>query len=180
MISNARRIFTKTLQSGRNLHVVPKKWKVQSNIPAAAVAQQANEGSREKTSLGFALLSLLALGCSLGTSFAEKAIDESSSIEKEKFSTIVVGGGTAGCTVAYLTAKWMQDNHIPGSVLLVDKGVHFFDAKEGPDPLMISWFEHWGVYGDAHPALRDDGTAYPVTVSHEFSLLIHLVKSLLF
>mmetsp|Transcript_54169 Transcript_54169/g.106998 ORF Transcript_54169/g.106998 Transcript_54169/m.106998 type:complete len:689 (-) Transcript_54169:133-2199(-) len=165
MISNARRIFTKTLQSGRNLHAVPKKWKVQSNIPAAAVAQQANEGSREKTSLGFALLSLLALGCSLGTSFAEKATDESSSIEKEKFSTIVVGGGTAGCTVAYLTAKWMQDNHIPGSVLLVDKGVHFFDAKEGPDPLMISWFENWGVYGDAHPALRDDGTAYPVTAS---------------
>eukprot|EP00388_Colpodella_angusta_P026687 GDKK01006642.1.p1 GENE.GDKK01006642.1~~GDKK01006642.1.p1 ORF type:complete len:105 (+),score=12.84 GDKK01006642.1:64-378(+) len=37
-------------------------------------------------------------------------------LEEEKFSTIIVGGGTAGCTVAYLTAKWMQENHIPSNV----------------------------------------------------------------
>jgi hypothetical protein len=89
---------------------------------------------------------------------------------ESEFSTIVVGGGTAGCTVAYFTAKWMLDNNIPGTVLLLDRGVDFF-SKKGPDPKMSAWFENWGIYGEAHPSLREDGTAYPVTVRNSVFVL---------
>lgn len=131
----------------------------------AATTQRVSDNSASIEGLSFlTLFALLALGTASSVSYGEKSKDEGVGIENEKFSTIVVGGGTAGCTAAYFTAKWMQDNNIPGSVLLVDKGVHFFDAIRGPDPRMVSWFENWGVYGDAHPALRDDGSAYPVTV----------------
>lgn len=34
-----------------------------------------------------------------------------------EFNTVIVGGGTAGCTTAYLTAKWMEDANIPGKIL---------------------------------------------------------------
>ena len=40
----------------------------------------------------------------------------------DTFSTVIIGGGTAGCTVAYLLAKWMEDENLPGTVLLVDRG----------------------------------------------------------
>ncbi len=82
----------------------------------------------------------------------------------EKYASIIVGGGTAGCTVAYLTAKWMQENNILGKVLLVDRGIDFFDAKSGPDPLMGGWYDNWGSYGESHPAERADVSAHPVTV----------------
>lgn len=106
----------------------------------------------------------------LTTSFADDqkfaAEPVSSAIcSPERYSLIVVGGGTAGCTVAYLTAKWMEEHGIKGKVLLVDKGVDFFDTQAGPDPRMAAWFENWGIYGQAHPALREDGSAYPVTVN---------------
>lgn len=96
---------------------------------------------------------------------ASDAVKRESLLEEEKFSTIIVGGGTAGCTVAYLTAKWMQENNIPGNVLLLDRGVDFFDAKNGPNPSIKNWFENWGIFGEAHPAEREDGSLYPVTVS---------------
>lgn len=86
-------------------------------------------------------------------------------LDEEKFSNIIVGGGTAGCTVAYLTAKWMQFNNIPGTVLLIDRGVDFFDAKNGPNPYIKNWFENWGSFGEAHPSEREDGSMYPVTGS---------------
>ena len=38
------------------------------------------------------------------------------------FSTVIIGGGTAGCTVAYLLAKWMEEQNLSGTVLLVERG----------------------------------------------------------
>lgn len=82
----------------------------------------------------------------------------------KKYSSVIIGGGTAGCTVAYLTAKWMKENNIPGKVLLIDKGEHFLSPHGGPNPVMSAWFENWGSFGEAHPSVREDGSAYPVTV----------------
>jgi hypothetical protein len=116
--------------------------------------------------IGYGVLSIAALvstaTCQSASAEDRKKLQQD--ISAERYSSIIVGGGTAGCTVAYMTAKWMQDNHIPGKVLLVDKGVHFFSPKDGPNPVMSAWFENWGIFGTAHPALREDGTAYPVTV----------------
>lgn len=141
--------------------------------PAAALLPTAlsnDAGSNTKNIFLYPLLTALAL-LSLGTETEAEAMKPShhsetdcSSCKPDRYSVIVVGGGTAGCTTAYLSAKWMQDNGIKGKVLLIDKGVDFFDAKAGPNPLMKAWFENWGIYGDAHPALREDGSAYPVTV----------------
>ena len=55
-----------------------------------------------------------------------------------KFSSIIVGGGTSGCTTAYILAKWMDDNNIPGHVLLIDRGVSF-NTKAGPSPRLALW-----------------------------------------
>lgn len=121
------------------------------------------------TYTAFAALALLFCSSPSGSQPREpKECDANTSMNfnnSERYSSIIVGGGTAGCTVAYLTAKWMLDNNIPGKVLLVDRGVDFFDAEGGPDPVIGTWFENWGIYGEAHPAVREDGTAYPVTVS---------------
>lgn len=100
------------------------------------------------------------------SSSKKSEVSVADSVLDDKYSSIIVGGGTAGCTVAYLTAKWMQENNIPGKVLLVDRGIDFFDAKGGPDPLMGGWFDNWGSYGESHPAVREDGTAHPVTVRY--------------
>jgi hypothetical protein len=55
-----------------------------------------------------------------------------------KFSSIIVGGGTSGCTTAYILAKWMDDNKVPGHVLLIDRGVSF-NTKAGPSPRLALW-----------------------------------------
>jgi hypothetical protein len=129
-------------------------------------AHSRNEQQSANFAIGYGVVSLFALATT-ATCQADNAEDPKrlQDISAERYSSIIVGGGTAGCTVAYMTAKWMQDNHIPGKVLLVDKGVHFFSPKDGPNPRMSAWFENWGIFGQAHPALREDGTAYPVTVS---------------
>jgi len=120
---------------------------------------------------GYVVLSgaLLALAAATADSSGAEECSKKSSVaeyplKEEAFSTIIVGGGTAGCTVAYLTAKWMQDNNIPGNVLLLDRGVDFFDARNGPSPAINQWFTNWGSFGEAHPAEREDGSLYPVTV----------------
>jgi hypothetical protein len=112
------------------------------------------------------LLAASLASLSVSTAEANQNADTSvtATCSRERYSLIIVGGGTAGCTVAYLSAKWMQDNGIAGKVLLVDKGVDFFDAKQGPDPHISGWFDNWGSFGEAHPSLREDGSDYPVTV----------------
>lgn len=55
----------------------------------------------------------------------EKATHQYPVLEVEghnAFETVIVGGGTAGCTLAYLLAKWMEEMDIPGTVLLVERG----------------------------------------------------------
>lgn len=61
-----------------------------------------------------------------------------------KFSSIIVGGGTSGCTTAYILAKWMDDNKIPGHVLLIDRGVSF-NTKAGPSPRLALWCKCYAV-----------------------------------
>lgn len=83
----------------------------------------------------------------------------------ERFSTIIVGGGTAGCTTAYILAKWMDDNDIPGNVLLIDRGVEFA-SKQGPNTKMESWYDNWCEFGESHESIHgSDGSEYPVVPS---------------
>jgi hypothetical protein len=51
----------------------------------------------------------------------------------EEFSAVIVGAGTSGCTTAYLLAKWLNDQRIPGTVLLIDRGMAH-SPRTGPDP----------------------------------------------
>jgi choline dehydrogenase-like flavoprotein len=78
-----------------------------------------------------------------------------------EFSSIVVGGGTAGCLTAYLQAKWMQDRGIKGTVLLIERGDDY--SSKGPNPRMEAWYDNWGIFGEAHQAVRQDQSPYPVT-----------------
>lgn len=131
-----------------------------SNLCVGSFAYSKSEQNSTTAAVGYGMISLIAL-----TTAAACQSADNKDISAERYSSIIVGGGTAGCTVAYMTAKWMQDNHIPGKVLLVDKGVHFLSAKEGPDPRMDGWYDNWGTFGTAHPAFRKDGTPYPIAVS---------------
>lgn len=81
---------------------------------------------------------------------------------KQKFRSIIVGGGTAGCLSAYFHAKWMTDQGIPGNVLLIERGDDYSPAR-GPNPKMEGWYENWGAFGEAHAAVRENGSEYPVT-----------------
>lgn len=75
----------------------------------------------------------------------------------KKFATIIVGGGTGGCTAAYFLAKWMHDQNIPGDVLLVERGVDYWDPKAAGSPKIAQWYEQWGSYGSAHETKFADG-----------------------
>ena len=81
-----------------------------------------------------------------------------------EFSTIIVGGGTAGCTCAYLLAKWMEENEVAGNVLLIDRGVSY-SPQAGPSPRMELWYDNWCEFGECHEAVNKDGSAYPVVPS---------------
>ena len=84
---------------------------------------------------------------------------------KYKFNTIIIGGGTAGCTTAYILSKWMEDNNIAGKVLLIDRGVHF-ESDKGPNTKMNSWYENWCEFGESHESIRSfDNSEYPVSPS---------------
>ncbi len=168
---------------GRKLHSVTSAHRSLALTTLKAEQQNGERHASQKIFAAIASACVATLACA--------AVSDSESepkrpvrdvvLEEEKFSTIIVGGGTAGCTVAYLTAKWMQENHLPGKVLLLDRGVHFFDEKNGPHPSINNWYENWGSFGEAHVATREDGTLYPVTVRvdslpayRHLSLFVHL------
>ena len=44
---------------------------------------------------------------------------------------IICGAGTGGCVTAYFLAKWMEENDVPGKVLLLDCGAPYY-ATKGP------------------------------------------------
>lgn len=78
----------------------------------------------------------------------------------DRFSSIIVGGGTAGCFVAYFLAKWMQELGVPGKVVLIERGDDYIPAFEpkamlaGPDPSLLGWDRNWGNFGEAHETLE--------------------------
>jgi len=84
-----------------------------------------------------------------------------SDIDKQQFSAIIAGAGTAGCTTAYFLSKWMEELNVPGNVLLLDRGVPY-THEEGPDPRIRSWWHNWGSFGTAHDSFEKDGRAHPV------------------
>ena len=67
----------------------------------------------------------------------------------EKWTSVVVGGGSAGCVAAYFLAKQMEDHGIPGDVLLIERG----DGYETANPHMEGWFHNWGSLGQTHDAV---------------------------
>lgn len=63
---------------------------------------------------------------------------------KVKPDVIICGAGTGGCFTAYFTAKWMEENNIPGNVLLLDCGNDLF-SENGPDPRMSQWLSETSI-----------------------------------
>lgn len=80
---------------------------------------------------------------------------------EKSFTTVIIGGGTAGCTVAYLLAKWMEEKDVPGTVLLVERG-HNQSVIQGSDLRLKSWLNMWGSFGEAHMTIHKNGDHYPV------------------
>lgn len=84
----------------------------------------------------------------------------------DTFDHVILGGGTAGCVIAYLLAKWVDDQKINANVLLVDGGPGF--EKANPD--LLAWYDMWGEFGKVHESqYAGDGTnrtsVYPITPS---------------
>ena len=59
----------------------------------------------------------------------------------------------------------MEDNKIPGKVLLIDRGVHF-SSEKGPNNKMDKWYDNWCEFGESHESIRiSDNSEYPVSPS---------------
>lgn len=82
-------------------------------------------------------------------------------VEREITPTIVIcGAGTGGCVTAYFLAKWLEENRIPGKVLLLDSGKEYFSAT-GPSPYMDQWYHNWGDYSRIHESSAVDDLYSP-------------------
>lgn len=77
----------------------------------------------------------------------------------DSHKVVIVGGGTSGCMIAYLTSKWMMENKIPGKVLLIDKGPGFLPTC-GPNNDMSAWYESWSRFGEIHDSINCDGSVH--------------------
>jgi choline dehydrogenase-like flavoprotein len=84
--------------------------------------------------------------------------------QRQHPSIIICGGGTGGCITAYYLAKWMDDNALPGKVVLLEGGKSYF-SKDGPDPSMSQWFNNWGMYSKLHDTKAINDSYYPSPVS---------------
>lgn len=73
---------------------------------------------------------------------------------------LVCGGGTSGCIIAYSVAKWMDENKVPGKVVLLDSGNSFF-SENGPNPQMSEWFNNWGNFSELHDTSAIDDQFFP-------------------
>lgn len=98
----------------------------------------------------------------LGEDFSNKSPKE---LCLDQYSCIIVGAGTAGCTTAYLVAKWLHKHNVDGKVLLIDRGIDYFNKKNGPDPRIDAWWYNWGSFGESHQSIRENGSAFPVTAT---------------
>lgn len=83
-----------------------------------------------------------------------------------KFNHVVLGGGTAGCVIAYLLGKWIDDQKMDATVLLVDGGPGF----EKTNPKLSAWYDMWGEFGKVHESVYEgddanDTSVYPITPS---------------
>ena len=85
--------------------------------------------------------------------------------DSSPYSYIIVGSGTAGVTTAYFLSKWLEDNKIPGNVLLIERGVDFFSNEKGPSPRIKKWYDNWSSFSEVHDSYHANGNAYPVTPS---------------
>lgn len=65
---------------------------------------------------------------------------------KDCFDHVILGGGTAGCVIAYLLGKWIDDQKMNSKVLLVDGGPGYDVAS----PRMQDWYRNWGEFGKVH------------------------------
>eukprot|EP00602_Paraphysomonas_sp_CaronLab_P002157 CAMPEP_0185028500 /NCGR_PEP_ID=MMETSP1103-20130426/14234_1 /TAXON_ID=36769 /ORGANISM="Paraphysomonas bandaiensis, Strain Caron Lab Isolate" /LENGTH=646 /DNA_ID=CAMNT_0027562927 /DNA_START=62 /DNA_END=1999 /DNA_ORIENTATION=- len=151
MLSIVSRVRNSSIPS----HLVVKR--------SVSTATKTSNGVRKGTCIGVSL-GLLTLGVSYCNGNKKEEMKNVVVNGIDEFSSVIVGGGTGGCTTAYLLAKWMEEHKIPGTVLVVDRGVAF-SPEEGPDPKMWGWFDNWGSFGEAHMTLHSDGSHYPVTAT---------------
>lgn len=70
--------------------------------------------------------------------YDKTAIDD---IAKKRYSAIIVGGGTGGCITAYLTAKWLHHNRIPGQYIISHQDQYVFGDLLWCIPLQLIIFD---------------------------------------
>lgn len=146
-----------------------------SSIPCYGTFRSSSDYSDTSYFYSISRWVALWLGCIIGNFVASNGECDNSGdeypiitfndVDKDCYSCIIVGAGTAGCTTAYLVAKWLLQHNVEGKVLLIDRGVDYFSHKKGPDPRIDAWWYNWGSFGESHQSIRENGSAFPVTAT---------------